>query len=133
LQDNGYTSTKKFYDALQFAGLIDEVNKPNTVVFAVNDWVFDHGLTQAQLDYMNMSPANMKSVLQWQVVHSCITWAGDISTSSGDVALTTMGGQVVHHYGSPGNIDGVQMAMWDFFSRTGAMHLITGFIRPPNV
>jgi hypothetical protein len=133
LQNNGYTSTKKFYEALQFAGLVNRVDQDKTVVFAVNDWVFDNKLTQAQKDYMFASPQNMESVLKWQIVPSCLFWAGYMESQKGDVNIQTLGGTVTHHYGSPGNIDGVQMAMWDFFSSNGAVHLITGFIKPPQV
>lgn len=131
LQSNGYTSTQKFYDALQFAGLLGTINNNKTVVFAVNDYVFDNDLTQAQKDYLYASPENMKAMLKWQIVPSCVIWSGQIEKSTGPVSFQTLGGTVTHYVGSPGNIDGAKLAMWDFFSSNGAMHLMSDFIRPP--
>ena len=131
LLSNGYTSTKKFYDALQFAGLLDTVNSAKTVTFAVNDYTWDNDLTQAQKDYLNADPANMKAMLNWHIVKSCVIWSGNIEKSTGPVSFQTLGGQVTHYVGSPGNINGAKMAMWDFFSSNGSMHLMSDFISPP--
>lgn len=132
LQDNGYSSTQKFYEAIVFAGLANTVNADKTVVFAINDYVFEN-LSQAQKDFLYASPENMKSVLKWQIVPSCVIWSGNIENTTSDISFQTLGGSVTHHYGSPGNIDGVSMAMWDFFSSNGSMHLMSGLIKPPQL
>lgn len=131
---NGYTIAKKFSDALEFAGLKATIDAPKVVVFAPNDHVFDNNLSQAQLDFMNQSPANMKSVVGWHVITSCVILHEYMEDKQSSVILTTLNGDVTYNPDQGiGAIDGVNVAIWDWFTSNGAVHFMTDFIRPPQL
>ncbi len=130
LNANSYSSTKKMHDAIEFADLTSAVNSAKVTVIAPNDYVFGN-LTKAQADYMNASPANMKSVIGWHIVTGCYTWSSQFSSSKVNITLNTLNGPVVWSPDYHGKVNGVDMAIYDFFSSNGVVHLITGFIKPP--
>lgn len=132
LSSNSYSTAKKFKDAIEFAGLTSVVNSDNVVVFAPNDYAFENGLTASQKAYMQASPANMKSVIGWHIVKGCTLWDNDIENKTANVTIQTLNGPVTYKPGSPGYINDTKMAMWDWFTRNGAVHLITGFVKPPQ-
>lgn len=136
LQTNSYVTTTKLYSALQFAGLINTVNTKQYVVLAMDDSAWS-ALTQAQLDYMNASPANMRSVLGWQIITSCITWKGvnpvqdlpvgttlTVNTINGPVTFTARAS------GGLGTFGNARVGIWDWFTSNGAV-TIAGFVKTP--
>jgi hypothetical protein len=131
LQTNGYANTTKLYAALQFAGLIDTINTKQYVVLAMDDaqWNF----TQAQLDWMNASPANMRAVLGWQIITSCITWNGinpvkDMAAGT-TRTVNTLNGTVTYTSGGngPGTFGSGGIGIWDWFTSNGSV-TIAGFV-----
>ena len=133
LKSNGYSDAKKFYDALKFAGLISKIDSSKVVVFAPNDYVYENKLTDEQLAFMNASPANMKSVLGWHIVTSCVVWDSNMENVKGSVTLTTLNGKVTYTQGSPGKINDARLAIWDWYTSNGAVHFIGDFIKPPKL
>jgi hypothetical protein len=137
LQTNSYGDTAKLYSALQFAGLIDKVNKNQVVVFAPTDSIFTNKITPTQLAWMNQSPENMKSVLGWQIVIGCITWDGvnpvKDKEAGATVTLNTLNGPVTYTHGGQGKVENAQIAIWDWFTSNGSVTFITDFIKPPQV
>ena len=130
LNANSYSSTKKMHDAIEFAGLTASANSPKTVILAPNDYVFST-LTKAQTDFMNASPANMKSVIGWHIVTSCVVWGGQMDSAKSNITMNTINGPVTWSPEYHGKVNGVDMAIYDFFTSNGAIHFITGFIKPP--
>jgi len=129
--NNNWLVTKKFKDALDFAGLTSIANGNKTVVFTINDTAFD-SLTKAQLDFMYLSPANMRSVLGWQIMQSCVIFSPDLETTP-PITWQTLNGPVTYTNGGRGHIGTAQMDMWDFFTSNGAVHYIDGYINPPQL
>lgn len=132
IKGGSYIGATKFYDALVFAGLKETIDKPKVVVFAMSDSVFNK-LSQAQLDYMNASPANMKSVIGWHVVQSCVVWKNNIANKTSAYSFDTLNGKVTHTPGSPGKVNDASMAIWDWYTSNGAVHFITNFIKAPTI
>ncbi len=136
LQTNSYSPTTKVYAALQFAGLLTAVDAKQTVFFAPNDYMFDN-LTTAQKAWMNQSPENMRSVLGWHIVTSCITWDGvnpiKDKPNTTLMTLNTLNGPVTFTFNNHGELDGVPVAIWDWFTSNGSVTFITDFIKPPQV
>lgn len=130
LNANSYSSTKKMHDAIEFAGLTSAVNAAKVTVIAPNDYVFST-LTKAQTDFMNASPANMKSVIGWHIVTGCVVWSGQMDSAKSNITMNTLNGPVTWTPDYHGKVNGVDMAIYDFFSSNGVIHLITGFIKPP--
>ncbi|HUP26558.1 MAG TPA: fasciclin domain-containing protein [Candidatus Limnocylindrales bacterium] len=137
LQTNSYGETNKLYAALQFAGLLSAIDAKQVVVFAPNDYIFDNKLTATQLAWMNQSPENMRSVLGWQIVTSCITWDGVNPVKDKPlgqaVTLNTLNGPVTYIHGGPGKVENADIAIWDWFTSNGSVTFITDFIKPPQV
>lgn len=133
LNTNAYGETNELYDALQFAGLLDEVDTKQYVVFAPNDYAFNN-LSAAQLAWMNQSPENMRSVLGWQIATSCITYDGvnPVKNATGLVTIQTLNGTVTYYPGSPGKIENTSVAIWDWFTSNGSVTFV-GFIKPPQI
>ncbi|MDB5168645.1 MAG: hypothetical protein JWO41_1 [Candidatus Saccharibacteria bacterium] len=131
LQTNNYVNTNKLYAAFQFAGMINEINTKQYVVFAMDDSIWDN-LTASQVAWMNASPANMRSVLGWQVATYCITYDGvnPIKGRSAPLAFNTLNGTVTYTAGGVGQLDGTPVYIWDWFTSNGAV-TITDFIHPP--
>jgi hypothetical protein len=137
LQTNGYANTTKLYAALQFAGLINTVNSKQYVVLAMDDSQWNN-FTQAQLNWMNASPANMKSVLGWQIITSCITWNGinpvkDMAVGA-TKTVTTLNGTVTykHNTGGLGAFGNGKVGIWDWFTGNGAV-TIAGFVNTTSI
>lgn len=128
---NSYSTAGKFKAAIDFAGLTSVVNSNNVVVFAPNDYVYDNYLTSDQKAFMEASPDNMRSVIGWHIVKSCVTWAGQTSGATSPMTIQTLNGPVTYTPGSPGKVNNARIAMWDWFTSNGAVHLITNFIAPP--
>jgi hypothetical protein len=137
LQTNGYANTTKLYAALQFAGLINTINSKQYVVLAMDDSQWSN-FTQAQLNWMNASPANMKSVLGWQIVTSCITWNGinpvKDMTNNATRTVTTLNGPVTytHKTQGPGAFGNGKVGIWDWFTSNGAV-TIAGFVNTTSI
>jgi hypothetical protein len=137
LQSNSYGDTNDLYSGLQFAGLIDTVNKAQYVVLAPNDYWWDN-LTQQQRDWMNASPENMRSVLGWQIITSCITWNGVNPVNNWPLGKSTVvnsvNGPVTFSIGSNGHGDfgECNVAIWDWFTSNGSV-TFCGFVKPPVV
>ncbi|HSW37060.1 MAG TPA: fasciclin domain-containing protein [Candidatus Saccharimonadales bacterium] len=132
LTTNSYGDTKQFYDGLNFAGLLPIVDSPQTVVFAPNDYVWDNYLTSAQKTFMNQSPENMRSVLGWHIITGCVIYHHQMDEVNYTMTLTTLNGTVTYTPQDIGALDNVDVAIWDWFTSNGAVHFITGFIRPPS-
>jgi hypothetical protein len=137
LQTNGYANTTKLYAALQFAGLINTINSKQYVVLAMDDSQWSN-FTQAQLNWMNASPANMKSVLGWQIITSCITWNGinpvkDMAKGA-TKTVTTLNGTVTytHNTGGLGAFGNGKVGIWDWFTSNGAV-TIAGFVNTTSI
>ncbi len=137
LQTNSYANTTKLYAALQFAGLIDTINTKQYVVLAMDDSQWNN-FTQAQLNWMNASPANMKSVLGWQIITSCITWDGvnpvkDIPAGNTQT-VNTLNGSVI--FTSKANGEGTfgngSVGIWDWFTSNGSV-TIAGFVNTSSI
>lgn len=136
LQTNGYANTAKLYAGLQFAGLLDTVNRKQHVVLTMADGAWDN-LSQAQRDWMNASPANMRSVLGWQVITSCITYKGvnptkDMAAGTTQVVNTLNGSITYTAGGSMGKFENAPVYMWDWYTSNGAV-TFSDFVRPPVV
>lgn len=137
LQTNGYVNTTKLYAALQFAGLIDTINSKQYVVLAMDDSAWNN-FTQAQLNWMNASPANMRSVLGWQVVTSCITWNGvnpvKDMTVGATRTVTTLNGAVTytHNTDGLGTFGNGKVGIWDWFTSNGSV-TIAGFVDTSSI
>lgn len=139
LQTNSYVDTSKLYAGLQFAGLINTINTKQYVVLAMSDTAWD-SLTQAQRTWMNASPANMKSVLGWQIITTCFTWKGvnpasELATGTTKTVMT-LNGPVTFTANGPngtglGTFDSGRVGIWDWFTSNGAV-TIAGFVRPPQ-
>ncbi len=130
LQSNSYVPTTKLFAALQFAGLIDTVNTKQYVVLAMSDSQWN-SFTPSQLNWMNASPANMRAVLGWQVVTSCISWDGvnpvkDMSMGAQKI-VNTLNGQVTYTHGTPGKFGAGSVGIWDWFTSNGSV-TIAGFV-----
>jgi hypothetical protein len=135
LQTNSYADTSKFYDALEFAGLLDTVNRKQHVVLAMSDGAWNN-LTQAQRDWMNASPTNMRSVLGWQITTSCITYKGanptkDMAAGTTQV-VNTLNGSITFTAGGMGKFENTPVYIWDWYTSNGAV-TFSGFIRPPQI
>ncbi|TAH32872.1 hypothetical protein EYC59_05610 [Candidatus Saccharibacteria bacterium] len=132
LQTNSYVNTSKMYAALQFAGLIDTVNSKQYVVLAMDDTQWS-SFTPTQLKWMNASPANMKSVIGWQVITSCITWDGvsPVKDMANNATRTvgTLNGTVTYTHGNGGlgTFGNGRVAIWDWFTSNGSV-VIAGFV-----
>ena len=137
LQTNSYSNSTKIYAALQFAGLIDTINSRQYVVLAMDnsEWA---RFSSAQLSWMNASPANMRSVLGWQVITSCITYGGQnpvkdlaagttrsVSTLNGVITFTAK----AHGLGTFGSAD---VYIWDWFTSNGSA-TIAGFVNTTSI
>lgn len=136
LQTNGYVNTTKMYAALQFAGLLNTINSKQYVVLAMDDSQWSN-FTQAQLDWMNASPANMRSVIGWQVITSCITWNGVNPVKDMTVgttrSVTTLNGPVTYlHLSSGGYFGNGKVAIWDWFTSNGSV-TIAGFVDTSSI
>jgi hypothetical protein len=136
LQTNGYANTAKLYAGLQFAGLLDTVNRKQHVVLTIADGAWDN-LSQAQRDWMNASPANMRSVLGWQVITSCITYKGvnptkDMAAGTTQVVNTLNGSITYTAGGSMGKFENAPVYMWDWYTSNGTV-TFSDFVRPPVV
>lgn len=133
LASGGYDSSVKFRAALEYAGLLAIIDSPKVVVFAPNDYVYNSKLTTAQLAFMNQSPANMRSVVGWHIITSCVIWHGNMQNVKTTMTLQTLNGPVTFTPSSLGSINQAGVAMWDWFTTNGAVHYITDFIKPPQV
>lgn len=133
LGPGGYSPTIKFRAALNYAGLLSTVDNAKVVVFAPNDYSYDNSLSVAQLAYMNQSPANMRSVIGWHIITSCVIWHGNIQNVKSTITLQTLNGAVTYTPGGTGKIEAAEIAMWDWFTTNGAVHYITAFIHPPQI
>ena len=131
MYNGSYDTSIKFMDALKFAELEDVVDSSQVVVFAPNDYVFENSLSASQLSYMNASAANMRSVVGWHIITSCVIWDDNMENVKSPITLNTLNGPVTYYPGGTGSIESAGIAMWDFFSSNGAVHLITDFIKPP--
>ncbi len=131
LNGNRYANTVKFSNAINFAGLQSIVDAKKTVVFAIDDYAFNQ-LSASQLAFMNASPANMKSILGWHVITSCVIWHHNMNAVKSPITLNTLNGAVTYYPGSPGKINNTSMAIWDWYTSNGAVHIISGFIAPPS-
>ncbi len=135
LQTNGYANTARLYAAFQFAGLINTINSKQYVVLAMDDSQWN-SLTQTQLDWMNASPANMRSVVGWQVITSCITWDGVNPVknlpSGATQTVNTLNGPVTFTSGANGlgTFGNGSVAIWDWFTSNGSV-TIAGFVKTP--
>ncbi len=127
-----YLATKKFKAALEFAGLTSIVDGKNTVVFTMTDSIFD-SLSIAQKEYMNLSPENMRSVLGWHIITSCQTYASVFKNATAPITLQTLNGPVTYTTSGHGKVEAAEIAIWDWFTINGAVHYITGFIKPPQI
>ena len=130
LQTNSYIETTKFRNALNYAGLLGTIDAKKTVVFAVSDYVFNNNLSASQLAYMNASPANMKSVLGWHIITSCVIWSNYIENVKSPITLNTLNGPVIYDP-TTGTVNGSSMGIWDWFTSNGAVHIISNLIAPP--
>lgn len=128
----GYDATSKFKAALEYAGLTSLIDSPKVVVFAPNDSVYNSKLTTAQLAFMNQSPANMRSVVGWHIITSCVIWHGNMQNVKTSMILQTLNGPVTFTPGSLGSVNQAGVAMWDWFTTNGAVHYITDFVKPPQ-
>ena len=137
LQTNSYVTTTKFYAALQFAGLLDTINSKQYVVLAMDDSGWNK-FTQAQLNWMNASPANMKSVIGWQVITSCITWDGINPVKNMTIGATrtvnTLNGAVTytHNTGGLGAFGNGKVGIWDWFTSNGSV-TVAGFVNTASI
>jgi hypothetical protein len=137
LQTNSYVNTTKLYAALQFAGLIDTINTKQYVVLAMDDSGWNK-FTPAQLNWMNASAANMRSVLGWQIIKSCITWDGvnpvkDMAIGATQVVNTLNGPVTYTHNGSGlGAFGSGQVGIWDWFTSNGSV-TIAGFVDTTSI
>jgi hypothetical protein len=137
LQTNSYINTTKLYAALQFAGLLNTINTKQYVVLAMDDSIWSN-FTQAQLDWMNASPANMRSVLGWQVITSCITWDGVNPVKNMAVGstqtVTTLNGTVTytHGTGGQGSFGNGKVGIWDWFTSNGSV-TVAGFVNTTSI
>lgn len=129
----GYDATAKFKAALEYAGLTSLIDSPKVVVFAPDDYVYNSKLTTAQLAFMNQSPANMRSVIGWHIITSCVIWHGNMQNVKTTMTLQTLNGPVTFTPSSLGSINQAGVAMWDWFTTNGAVHYITDFVKPPQV
>ncbi len=137
LQTNSYVYTTKLYAALQFAGLINTINTRQYVVLAMDDSAWS-SFTPTQLNWMNASPANMRSVLGWQVITSCITWDGvnpvkDLSTGA-TLSVNTLNGPVTFtsKSGGIGTFGSGSVGIWDWFTSNGSV-TIAGFVNKTSI
>lgn len=130
---NGYSPSGKFKEALEFAGLLATVDSKKVVVFTPNDYVFDSKLSAAQKAFMYQSPDNMRSVLGWHVITSCVIWDDNLRDVKSAVTLQTLNGPVTFTPTTIGKVENASMAMWDWFTSNGAVHFITDFIKPPVI
>lgn len=129
-----YQETPKFVEALEFAGLLGTANGKKTVVFTVSDGAFNN-LSAEQQAWLYASPENMKSVIGWHVVQSCIIWK-DIRNATMNVTFDTLNGTVTYVLGENGShrgtINGQYIGIWDWFTSNGAVHYLSGFIVAPS-
>lgn len=137
LQTNSYVHTTKLYAALQFAGLIDTINTKQYVVLAMDDTGWN-SFTQSQLNWMNASPTNMRSVLGWQIITSCITWNGvnpvkDIPAGTTQ-SVNTLNGSVTFTSQANGNgtFGNGTVGIWDWFTSNGSV-TIAGFVNTSSI
>jgi hypothetical protein len=137
LQTNSYVNTTKIYAALQFAGLINTINTKQYVVLAMDDSQWN-SFTQAQLNWMNASPTNMRSVLGWQVIISCITWNGvnPVKNMAAGATLTvnTLNGPVIFtsQTSGLGKFGNGSVSIWDWFTSNGSV-TIAGFVNLSSI
>jgi hypothetical protein len=130
LKTNDYSGASKMAEAIKFAGLESVANGQKTVVFASNDYVFSK-LTKAQTDFMYASPANMKSVIGWQIVQSCVTYSGGMSNQKTNTTIHTVNGPITWTAQGHGFLGNAEMAIWDWYTSNGAVHFLTDFAKPP--
>ena len=137
LQTNSYSNTTKFYAALQFAGLIGTINTKQYVVLAMDDSRWGN-FTPTQLNWMNASPANMRSVIGWQIITSCITWNGvnPVKDMAAGATLTvnSLNGTVTFTSGvnGLGKFGNGPVGIWDWFTSNGSV-TIAGFVNLSSI
>ncbi len=135
LRTNGYADTNKLYDGLKFAGLLGTIDTKQYSVLAVSDGTWGK-LSPQQIAWMNASSQNMRSVLGWQVITSCITYKGVNATKDLPIGTTkvvnTLNGSITFTADSMGKFETAPVYIWDWYTSNGVV-TFSDFVKPPQV